>query len=186
MNTHMKRWNIPGVHYPDEPRWKNTPGVTYPDKQTSKAIAAPLPKPRSKPRRKRCETVAEVPEGYCTKEYAAKIIGCERPATAAQYLRVHDVRTIKEGAHRYYSISDVYALSREIPREIPAGYIRTEEAVRILGLCRASLQRHACKGEINSCYYINHIGKYCCAYNEQDVRDLAQYLKQKHNNSTQK
>lgn len=156
----MKRWNIPGVHYPDE------------------QIA--------KPRRKLQATVAEAPEGYCTKEYAAKIIGCERPATAAQYLREHTVSTIKTSLRRYYLISDVYALSREIPREIPAGYIRTEEAVRILGLCRASLQRYAYKDAINSCYYINHIGKYCCAYNEQDVRDLAQYLKQKRNNTTQK
>lgn len=157
MNTPMKRWNIPGVHYPDE-----------------------------QPAKPRVKKMPKVPSGYVTLNAAAKIIGCERPATAAQYLRQHNVLTIKTSLRRYYSISDVYALSREIPREIPAGYIRTEEAVRILGLCRASLQRHACKGEINSCYYINHIGKYCCAYNEQDVRDIAQYLKQKYNNSTQK
>ena len=152
----MKRWNIPGVHYPDEQH--------------------------AKPRAKRREAHIDIPAGYCTSKQAADILGSPSPASASKYLRKLMVWTIKVDGRNLYRKREVDGIAQAVPRDIPAGYISTEEAARILGLHSSTLQRYACKGEINSCYYINHIGKYCCAYNEQDVRDLAQYLKQKHNN----
>lgn len=156
----MKRWNIPGVHYPDEQP--------------------------AKPRRKRRESVIEIHAGYCTSKQAAEILGSPSQARASKYLLNHMVWPIKSGVRNLYRKSEVEEIAQAVQRKIPAGYISTEEASRIIGRHRSTLQRYAYKGEINSCYYIDHRSHRCCAYNEQDVRDLAHYLKQKHNNSTQK
>ena len=156
----MKRWNIPGVHYPDEQP--------------------------AKPRAKRRETHIDIPEGYCTSKQAAAILGRPSPAGASKYLRKLMVWTIKVDGRNLYRKREVEDIAQAVPRKIPAGYISTEEAARILGLHRSTLQRYASTGRVTRCYYIDHRSHRCSAYNEQDVRDLAQYLNYKHNNPTQK